>query len=74
MISDSDNHLAEAAGYYEKVAASLRPVWECFLKRRWPEGEVLRKLSQDIGDAKEAETKAVESIKMYLGSDAAGVS
>jgi hypothetical protein len=68
-VADGDNHLAETAAYYEKVAACLRPVWECFLKRQWPEAEVFQKLGQDIRDAKELEKKGVESIKMYLGFD-----
>lgn len=74
MIADNDNHLAGAAGYYEKVAACLRLVWECFLKRQWPKAEVFQKLGQDIRDAKEVEKKGVESIKMYLDFDTGGVS
>ena len=73
-IADGDNHLAKAATCYEKVAACLRPVWECFQKRQWPEAEVFQRLGQDIRDARELEKKGVESIKMYLGFDTAGVS
>ena len=74
MIADGNNHLAEAAGYYEKVAVCLRPVWECFLERQWLQAEVFKKLGQNIKDAKEVEKKGIESIKMYLDFDAGSVS
>ena len=73
-IADGDNHLAKAAACYEKVAACLRPVWECFEKRRWPEAGVFQRLGQHIRDAREVEEKGVESIKMYLGVDTGDVS
>ncbi len=73
-IADGDNHLAKAAACYEKVAACLRPVWECFQKRQWPEAEVFQRLGQDIRHAKEVEEKGVEFIKMYLGCETGGVS
>lgn len=69
-IGEGNNNLEKAADCYDEVAEYLRPTWECFLKRQWPETGVFQELSQNIRDAKRMEKKGVEAIKAYLGSNA----
>ncbi|MHC4309903.1 MAG: hypothetical protein ACYSSN_08165 [Planctomycetota bacterium] len=69
MIADSDEHLNQAAACYGQVAACLQPVWDCFVKRKWPKTEIFKKLAQHIRDAKDNEKKGIEFIKMHLDSD-----
>jgi len=70
MIASNDKSLEKAAACYEEVALCLRPVWENFAKREWPNAEMFKKLGQYMRDAKEAEKKGIEFIKMYLGYEA----
>ncbi|UCF15818.1 MAG: hypothetical protein JSW59_20675 [Phycisphaerales bacterium] len=70
-ITDGDKHLNKAAACYEKVAADLRVVWECFTKskRQWPESKTFKELAQSIREAKETEKQGIAFIKTYLGVD-----
>ena len=44
----------------------LQPVWKCFVKKEWSKADVFKKLGQYIRDAKEAEKKGIDFIKIYL--------
>lgn len=72
-IGACDESLEKAAGCYEKVAAFLKPTWECFRGKEVPDAEKFGQLGQSIRAAKEAEKEGIASIRERLGFSAGGV-
>jgi hypothetical protein len=66
LISKGNPFLGKAAESYDKVAASLRPVWEFFSSNRPAEEEGLSKLANVIRAAKSHEEAGIQRIKDFL--------
>jgi hypothetical protein len=66
LISKGNPFLEKAAESYDKVAASLRPVWEFFSSTQPVEQEALSELANDIRAAKPHEEAGIQRIKDFL--------
>lgn len=67
-IADGEEHLRHASQAYNRVAASLRPIWETFPNGHDPSVELLTFLADGLRTAKAAEQEGLNHIERYLSA------